>query len=84
MIIEWIKLRLMVLVDIILAAVSFVDVVDFSVRIISALAAIGLAIYGMIHYHSKIKNNRLDRQIKEQELYDAIESNKKKYGGSAK
>lgn len=79
MMMEWLKLRVMVIVDIVLAGISFVDAFDVTVRIVSALSALGLAIYGMIHYHSKIKLNRLESQIKEQELYDIIESNKKKH-----
>jgi hypothetical protein len=72
--------RLMVVCDVLLAALSFIESVDISIRILSGVAAVVLAVFGAIHYHGKIMLNRLDRQIKEQELYDIIETNKKKHG----
>lgn len=68
----------MILLDALLAGVSFIEAVDVTTRIISGLAAVILAVYGVRHYRSKIKVNNLDAQIKEQQLFEIIQSNRKR------
>jgi cadmium resistance protein CadD (predicted permease) len=81
------KLKVMDASAVLLGAISFIEVFDVGVRICSGLGALILIYLGARHHIAKTRreneqseNLKIERQIKEQELYDIIESNKKKHG----
>lgn len=81
------KLKMMDVSAVVLGAITFIEIFDTGIRICSGVGAIVLIYLGARHHIAKTRreneqsqNLRIERQIKEQQLYDIIESNKKKHG----
>jgi hypothetical protein len=65
--------------DSIFLFLTFYEGLEFWTRIVAAAATLFLSVAGGINYLSKRRVNKIEEQIKQQQLYDIIESNKKKY-----
>jgi hypothetical protein len=70
-----------------LAAITFLEAIDTSVRIVTGSLTVVISFFIIRHYRNQYslykqdtKLKQLDIQIKEQTLFDQIESNKKKHG----
>lgn len=72
--------RLLWMVDGVLVFITFLEGLGFWVQLFAGIAAAFLSICGGLSYLSKRKVNKLDAEIKQQQLYDIIETNKKKHG----
>lgn len=80
-----IKYYLLYLIDVTFAFLAFWDVLDHSLRTIAALGVIISTIYLIRKHKSEHDVNKekkrlieIERQIKEQELYDMMQKNKEK------
>lgn len=80
---DWVLMNLptktVVIATTLFGAVTFIEVIDVAIRITTGLIGIVLGVFGILHYFRKKKIHDLDEKIKQQQLYDIIESNKKKY-----
>ena len=87
MMIQNIKAKIVDTTAIALGGMSLIEAFDVGVRICSGIGALVLIYLGARHHIAKTRREneeaeraKIEKQIKEQELYNIIKSNKKKHG----
>lgn len=61
-----------------LSSVQFMSFIDITIKIIALIATVSVSWYAIISYKERIKNDRLERQIKEQQLADMHAAKRRK------
>lgn len=64
----------------VVSATITLESVDVTVKIGVGVVGIVYGIFRVLKMRTDIRNNKLDEEIKQQQLYDIIQSNKKKHG----
>lgn len=84
---DYILIKLLCFVHPFLAAITFLDVVDLSIRFLTGVTTVVVSFFIIRFYitqyrlfKQQTKINELDLQIRQQTLYDQMRSNKKKHG----
>jgi len=67
-------------ISIALSSITFMDFIEFWIRVLSLITAGVMLIFAFRNQRRKRQQHEIEIKIKEQELFDIIESNKKKHG----
>ena len=62
------------------AVVTFIDTVDLFLRAISGVVTVIMFLFAVRNHYRKKKLLEIEKQIKDQELYNIMEENRIKYG----
>lgn len=77
---ENLRIRFLNFVTMFFSTLTFIDAVDLLWRFISCLITIVSFYFASRHYMKKRRLMDIDEQIKQQQLFDIMQTNKKKHG----